>query len=141
LSPVRIWPGMVAALVLCAIGVALGYLPFSGLVSLLVMMAAAGVVPAVFVLLWLWPSRPVPSIDGTRLIQRREPGKILAEIDLSLPFRAECVFHSDERAFLRVKQGRTTMRFAARLSENDGLGHLIRDVLRLQWPPQARIVI
>jgi hypothetical protein len=133
------WATMIVTLAVCGIATLLGYIPVSGFLVLLGFMAALAVLAGAWVFYWLWPPRPAPVVEGTRLVQRRQPNWVLAAIDLSRPFRAECAYHSDERAYIRVRQDRTTLRFAVRLGNDAGCGHLMRDILKLQWPPQARI--
>jgi hypothetical protein len=132
---------MGVSLILMFLGVLVGVVTVSGFLIILGIYAFALLVTARVEGNWPWPERPVPSVEGTRLIQRRGDSLILSEIDLTAPFQAECTFHSDRQALIRVRQGSMDMRFPVPVDTSEQVAHVLRDTLGLQWPPQSRVSI
>jgi hypothetical protein len=53
-------------------------------------------------------------------------------IDRRLPYTYEFMYRADGGAVYRLRQGATRVDFS---SENEGAEAVVRDVLRLEWPP------
>jgi hypothetical protein len=132
---------MSMVLVVMFIGVLAGYIALSGFVIVLGICTVAFFASARARGRWPWVQRPVPCVEGARLVQRRGDNLILSEIDLTQAFQAECTYHSDYEAFIRVRQGAMDMRFAVPIDTSDQAAGVVRDVLGLQWPPPSRVSI
>ena len=76
----------------------------------------------------------LPIIQGNRLIQRNRAGRECGSVDLNLPFKCELVHHDGWKALYRVQQGHQRLQFVVPVTSD---GRLVRDVLRMQWPPEA----
>jgi hypothetical protein len=87
-------------------------------------------------------------VDGTILLKRTPDGRVMAQVDLDGPYTAECLYVGCDAILLRpeaptrlwaiyrVRQGHRTLRFT---SEAEGSDRVVRDVLKMEWPPRARM--
>jgi hypothetical protein len=118
---------------------------------LLVTLIAAGLLPGGFIVAsililpviyagYLWAlcfciEGQVVAVEGTRLVKRAPDHRQLAELDLSAPFEAECLFHGSTLALFKVTQAHRSFRFLAEVKEAE---HLAREVLQMPWSREPR---
>lgn len=112
-----------------------GVSPLSGVMTLLVFGVGSYAVYALFSLDAV--SKTSATVEGNLLFVRRgdeEHDQVrLGVIDLAQPFEARCTYCSTTQATYRVKQKEQVVSFVVPMTSD---GRIVRDGLKLPWPPK-----
>jgi hypothetical protein len=84
---------------------------------------------------WLLLKRVGIYREGDRLVLRDNSGKDLSEIDLSQDYEVTYVYEGYHWAIYQLRQGSIKIKFS---SGSRNAVPIVRDVLRMEWPPIGR---
>jgi len=76
-------------------------------------------------------------LDGDLLRQLDAQGRERGEIDLGRSFTYEFLYREEGNAIYRLRQGTSSIDFSSDLPEAE---HLVKDVMKLEWPPPMNTV-